>query len=77
MNRIQNIRKDSGFEVTDKIRVTFEKNEMVGAAIASFRDYITTQVLAVEILETENLTDPAVQDLDLDDLTVKILVKRV
>lgn len=77
VNRIQNIRKDSGFEVTDKIRVTFEKNEMVGAAIASFRDYITTQVLAVEILETENLTDPAVQDLDLDDLTVKILVKRV
>lgn len=77
VNRIQNIRKDSGFEVTDKIRVTFEKNEMVSAAIASFRDYITTQVLAVEILETENLTDPAVQDLDLDDLTVKILVKRV
>lgn len=77
VNRIQNIRKDSGFEVTDKIRVTFEKNEIVGAAIASFRDYITTQVLAVEILETENLTDSAAQDLDLDDLTVKILVKRV
>ncbi len=54
VNRIQNIRKDSGFEVTDKIRVTFEKNEMVSAAVASFRDYITTQVLAVEILETEN-----------------------
>ncbi len=77
VNRIQNIRKDSGFEVTDKIRVTFEKNEIVSAAVASFRDYITTQVLAVEILETENLTDVAVQDLDLDDLTVKVLVKKV
>ena len=77
VNRIQNIRKDSGFEVTDKIRVTFEKNDALRAAVSAYRDYIASQVLAVEILETENLTDVAAQDLDLDDLTVKVLVKKV
>ena len=77
VNRIQNIRKDSGFEVTDKIRVTFEKNDALRAAVSAYRDYIATQVLAVEILETESLTDAATQELDLDDMTVKVLVKRV
>ena len=77
VNRTQNIRKDSGFEVTDKIRVTFEKNDALRAAVSAYRDYIATQVLAVEILETESLTDAATQELDLDDMTVKVLVKRV
>ena len=77
VNRIQNIRKDSGFEVTDKIRVTFEKNDALRAAVSAYRDYIASQVLAVEILETESLTDAATQELDLDDMTVKVLVKRV
>ena len=77
VNRIQNIRKDSGFEVTDKIRVTFEKNDALRAAVSAYRDYIASQVLAVEILETESLTDAAAQELDLDDMTVKVLVKRV
>lgn len=77
VNRIQNIRKDSGFEVTDKIRVAFEKNDALRAAVSAYRDYIASQVLAVEILETESLTDAATQELDLDDMTVKVLVKRV
>ena len=49
INRIQNIRKDSGFEVTDKIRVEIEQQEFVLPALKSFADYIASQTLAVEI----------------------------
>ena len=47
VNRIQNIRKDSGFEVTDKIRVEIEATELTAPAIESFAEYIASQTLAV------------------------------
>ena len=40
INRIQNIRKDSGFEVTDKIRVEIEQKELVADAVAKYAGYI-------------------------------------
>ena len=49
INRIQNIRKDSGFEVTDKIRVEIEQKEFVAGAIAKYAGYIASQTLAVEV----------------------------
>ncbi len=49
INRIQNIRKDSGFEVTDKIRVEIEQQEALFPGLKSFADYIASQTLAVEI----------------------------
>ncbi len=49
INRIQNIRKDTGLEITDRINVTIAPNEQVASAIADFKDYIQSQVLADEI----------------------------
>ncbi|MBK8701665.1 MAG: isoleucine--tRNA ligase [Saprospiraceae bacterium] len=49
VNRIQNIRKDSDFEVTDRIIVNVEDHEVVRKAISSFSDYIRNEVLANEI----------------------------
>ncbi len=49
INRIQNIRKESGFEVTDKIRVEIEAKPAVEQALAGFSDYIAAQTLAVEV----------------------------
>jgi len=46
INRIQNIRKDSGFEVTDRIRVEIEAKEAVVGAVAAYADYIGQQTLA-------------------------------
>ncbi|MBE6307442.1 MAG: isoleucine--tRNA ligase [Bacteroidales bacterium] len=75
INRIQNIRKTSGFEITDKIHVTIAHNEETDAAIAEYREYMAHQVLAesftVDAVEAgENVTE-----LDFD--TFKLMVKVV
>ncbi|NLA15124.1 MAG: isoleucine--tRNA ligase [Bacteroidales bacterium] len=49
INRIQNLRKDTGLEVTDKIRVVIEKREDVAKAVTGFGQYIASQVLADDI----------------------------
>jgi isoleucyl-tRNA synthetase len=49
VNRIQNIRKESGFEVTDKIRVVIEDLPSVAAAVRKHSDYIASQTLALEV----------------------------
>lgn len=46
VNRIQNFRKDAGFEVTDKINVSIDTNEEIQAAIEANKDYISAEVLA-------------------------------
>jgi len=49
VNRIQNIRKESGFEVTDKIRVMIEDLPFLAAAVRKHSDYIASQTLALEV----------------------------
>ena len=46
VNRIQNIRKSSGFEITDKINITLSKNTQTDDAVNEYKDYICNQVLA-------------------------------
>ena len=74
--QIQNIRKESGFEVTDKIRITIGKNGQTDGAVESYGDYIAAQTLAVSISSADSITDPDTQNIELDDLTVSILVKK-
>ncbi|MCH5331362.1 MAG: isoleucine--tRNA ligase [Alistipes sp.] len=50
INRIQNIRKDSGLEVTDKIRVEIELSPLVEGAVSEFGDYIGSQTLAGDVV---------------------------
>ena len=70
INRIQNIRKESGLEITDRIVVTLSPNADVQKAVDSFADYIQTQVLADAIrLETNDG-----QQVDFDDFTLNIKV---
>jgi isoleucyl-tRNA synthetase len=49
VNRIQNLRKDSGFEVTDRIEVFFEADEMIERAIKLNLDYIKLETLTEEL----------------------------
>ncbi len=77
VNRIQNIRKDSGFEVTDKIRVEIEATEQTVAAVESFAGYIAQQTLAVEVKTSEVPAGEKVIDSDLDEAPLKIAVTRV
>ena len=49
INRIQNLRKDTGLEVTDKIRLVIEERKDVADALQDFRQFIASQVLATDI----------------------------
>jgi isoleucyl-tRNA synthetase len=77
INRIQNIRKESGFEVTDKIRVEIEQMELVAGAIEHFADYIASQTLAVEVKASAAPAGDVVVDSDIDEQPLKIAVTRV
>jgi isoleucyl-tRNA synthetase len=50
INKIQNLRKDSGFEVTDKINLQIQKHEYVNQAVENFKEYISSQTLASSIV---------------------------
>lgn len=49
VNRIQNIRKSSGFEITDKIKITISKNPQTDDAVTEYKDYICNQVLGTSL----------------------------
>jgi isoleucyl-tRNA synthetase len=75
VNRIQNLRKDSGFEVTDKINITIENHEAIQAAVEQFGDYIKAEVLG-ESLVLSAVVDGESVDL-IDEVSVKIAVGKV
>ncbi len=78
VNRIQNLRKDAGFEVTDKINISILKHPAIIKAIEVHRDYIASQTLAKEIVLTNQEPDGAVSNIELDtDITTSIYVEKI
>jgi len=78
VNRIQNLRKDSGFEVTDKIEIEIEKHEAINSAIVLHGEYIGSQTLADKVTLVERMENRGASRIDLeDDVFVKILVSRL
>lgn len=75
INRIQNIRKDSNFDVTDKVVITLQKHAEIDAAIANFKDYIAGQTLATDIILAETVNNGVEIDLD-NELILKIDVQK-
>lgn len=76
VNRIQNIRKDSGLEVTDKIEVEIEDIEAVHAAVEAFASYIGAQTLAVSVKTAAAPQGEFVVDSDVNEIPLKIAIKR-
>ena len=70
INRIQNLRKDSGLEITDRIKVTIAPDENTNSAIEAYSDYIKGQVLADEIVIAEN-------DGVIDKFDVNITIDKI
>jgi isoleucyl-tRNA synthetase len=78
VNRIQNIRKESGFEVTDKIKVVIEDLPVIGEAVRKHSDYIASQTLALEIsLAPADALSNGAREIDIEDRMVKVVVERV
>lgn len=67
INRIQNIRKDSGFDVTDKVNIKIQRHDSINTAIEKHRDYIAAQTLAVNILLMDSCDDSAAKSVDIDE----------
>ena len=76
VNRIQNIRKESGFDVTDKITVLIEDHELIREAIKRHSSYIESQTLATSVSVTTNLTRDNSREIDIEDVIVRIAVKK-
>ncbi|CAD5271621.1 MULTISPECIES: isoleucine--tRNA ligase [unclassified Imperialibacter] len=75
VNRIQNLRKDMGLEVQDKIRLSVKESEkMVNEALISFKDYICSETQALSLEMVGDLTDAVVLDMDEFNLEVKVAV---
>ena len=73
INRIQNLRKECGLEITDRVNITISSDNRVESAIASFGEYIKGQVLADSIVVADNDGN----EVDLDELKVRIKVAKV
>lgn len=74
INRIQNLRKSSGLEITDRIVIELENRTEIAAAVKHFYDYIASQVLASTLTQTDGLNSDTV--LEMDDYTVKIALEK-
>ncbi|MBD10046.1 MAG: isoleucine--tRNA ligase, partial [Flavobacteriaceae bacterium] len=74
VNRIQNLRKDSGFEVTDRIDVQLQNDAQVAAAIASNEDYIKSETLTEELQLMDNLNDGI--EIAFDEVNTKLFIQK-
>ena len=75
VNRLQNLRKSSGLEITDHIRVTLAPAEEMEGVLETYGDYIRRQVLADAITTTERSAD--MTDLEFDDFRLPVKIEKV
>ena len=74
INRIQNLRKSSGLEITDRIAVQLENREEIAAAVTNCNEYIASQVLATSLVLVDGLT--AGTALEMDGYTVQCVIEK-
>ncbi len=74
VNRIQNLRKDSGFEVTDKIKVHLQKNSILEKAIKANEGYIKSETLTESLVFEENISDGI--EIEFDEIKTKIAITK-
>jgi len=77
INKIQNIRKDSDFEVTDRIILKIQKHDFYNLAVTNFSDFISNQTLASELVMIDNLEGENTHTVEIDtDVEAKLQVLR-
>jgi isoleucyl-tRNA synthetase len=77
INKIQNLRKESNFEVTDRIDLTIEKHIEFNDAVTEHKDYICDQTLSNSLELVDNIGDSEVNVVEIDkDVNAKIIVKK-
>ncbi|QRR03450.1 isoleucine--tRNA ligase [Dyadobacter sandarakinus] len=77
VNRVQNLRKDSGFEVTDKIRITLQNNDgLLASAVTANKDYICQEVQALDLNLVSDLNGEATE-IEMDEFVLKVKIEVV
>jgi isoleucyl-tRNA synthetase len=74
VNRVQTLRKDSGLELTDRIRLNYVSDETLASALEAQRDYIMIETLAVEL--NPSMKEP-MQEIDVNGKPCRIALERV
>jgi isoleucyl-tRNA synthetase len=75
VNRIQNLRKSGGLEITDKINIEIERLDEINAAVEAYGQYIASQTLATSIQLVDVVDTPV--ELDFEDYIVKIKIEKI
>ena len=75
INRVQNLRKESGFDVTDKIKLIIQKNDILERSIEANEHYIKTETLTKELVFKEVLEKGT--EIAFDDVNTKILIEKI
>ncbi|MCI7286144.1 isoleucine--tRNA ligase [Parabacteroides sp. AGMB00274] len=76
VNRIQNLRKSSGFEITDKVNITLASSAEMDGAVEAYQEYIKSQVLANNLVITAKPISDATS-LDFEDFTLAVKVEKI
>jgi len=74
VNRIQKIRKDNGYELTDRIMVRLADSEIVKQSVSQFDEYIRTEILADKLELVDGLIDGT--EIEVNDISLKIQVTK-
>lgn len=77
VNRIQNMRKDAGFDVTDRIKIFFNGSEKLVNAVNSFKSYISNETLAEITNKDEGFDENHKQDWKIGEYNCSIQIKKV
>ncbi len=77
VNRIQNMRKDAGFEVTDRIKIKFDSSKNLIDAIMTFKDYISSETLAENLENTAKLNGGYNQEWQIGEFNCSIQIEKV
>ena len=73
VSKVQNLRKTSGFDIADRIVMTYSAGKEIKDAISAYKKYIMDEVLAVKLTESKT----AKEELNINDYDMKVSIKRV
>ncbi len=75
VNRIQNLRKDNGLEVTDRISLEIQSNEEIKKAVKENNEYICSETLTQSLVFSDNILNGT--ELDIDDIKINVVLTKV
>jgi isoleucyl-tRNA synthetase len=76
VNRIQNIRKENGYDVTDKITVQIEDHDLIREAVKRHASYIGSQTLANFVTIVTKVEGAGVKEIDIDEVVVRVEIRK-